>query len=98
MLPPEVENLHRVIHQLEVMKNSLLSSPTGCEKYFAGVGQLEADLGHYKGLLAKQQKKRKKGRRKQPEGRLRAITVGSEPSGEPPRSARSRPALSAMGF
>ncbi|CAE8649563.1 unnamed protein product, partial [Polarella glacialis] len=65
MLPPEAENLHRIVHSLEVLKNSLLreldsssgdsrdpESQAGCSRYFSGVTQLEADLAHYRGLLA----------------------------------------------
>merc|ERR1711971_1121576 len=75
MLPPEVENLHRVLHTLTVQKSSLLNSesPTGCETYFAGVGQLETDLGHYKGLLAKSKKRRRGKKNKQKEGRQNSL-------------------------
>jgi len=106
MLPPEVENLHRVVHALEVMKNSLLSDftragdgPTpataGCEQYFSGVGQLEADLGHYNGLLLKKKKKRR--RKKQQQGGQN-VPLETLSIAEPPRSARTRPALSAIRF
>lgn len=76
MLPPEVENLHRVVHSLEVLRNSLLwelggsggglpaeaaavSLAADCERYFAGVAQLEADLAHYSELAKQEQSQHK---------------------------------------
>jgi len=73
MLPPKLENLHRIVHSLEVLRHSLLSdlrSTDGriqvlshgtesqltkdCQRYFAGVRQLQADLAYYQGAAAQQ--------------------------------------------
>merc|ERR1719265_2875949 len=61
MLPGEVKNLQRVVHTLEVLRHSILrdlpppgvqAMPTGdlvnsCQRYFAGVDQLESDLLYF---------------------------------------------------
>eukprot|EP00928_Gymnodinium_smaydae_P021917 TRINITY_DN1858_c0_g1_i1.p1 TRINITY_DN1858_c0_g1~~TRINITY_DN1858_c0_g1_i1.p1 ORF type:complete len:693 (-),score=191.04 TRINITY_DN1858_c0_g1_i1:101-2053(-) len=64
MLPPEVENLQRVAHSMEVLKHSLLRELRGqatstvaelkaeCGRYLSGVQQLQSDLDHYRGLAA----------------------------------------------
>eukprot|EP00930_Biecheleria_cincta_P000790 TRINITY_DN10193_c0_g1_i1.p1 TRINITY_DN10193_c0_g1~~TRINITY_DN10193_c0_g1_i1.p1 ORF type:complete len:671 (-),score=128.82 TRINITY_DN10193_c0_g1_i1:8-2020(-) len=61
MLPPEADNLHRIVHTLEVLQSSLsrqLESLADmadeellkeCGRFFSGVHQLEADLAHYTG-------------------------------------------------
>lgn len=68
MLPPELENLHRVVHSMEVLRHLLLSDlrradgsiqmsshgaesqlSKDCQRYFAGVGQLQSDLAYYQG-------------------------------------------------
>lgn len=102
LLPPEVENLHRVIHTMQVMKHALLSElrydaesdvesdedmsrrslATNCQKYFSGVGQLENDISHYKGLL--QQQKQKKRRKKQ-KGTSEVIVPKKRPALSPLR-------------
>lgn len=103
LLPPEVENLHRVIHTMQVMKSALLmelshdsetklqshddvsqsSLVASCQKYFAGVGQIENDINHYKGLLRQQKQKRRKTKQ-------RGKTESTVP--------KKRPALSALRF
>lgn len=80
MLPPEVENLHRIVHTMEVKKSTLLrdlteggghsayggeGGATRCDEYFAGVGQIEKDLGHYKTQAERERgARRRKGRRR----------------------------------
>jgi len=113
MLPPEVDNLQRVVHMLEATRSSLLRELTGhsvgraamgeplvagCQRYFAGVGQLEADLGHYRGLLAQLPRKtkgkrgrRRKGHRQLPNGRARRPASIAGGGGE-------RSALNARSF
>jgi hypothetical protein len=106
MLPPEVENLHRIIHTIEVMKTSLLAELSGsqppeltglqpgrgCERYFAAVGQFETDLRHYRGLMAK---KRNKRRRRKQQGRQQGLPSSTSPSST---LSKTRPALSALRF
>merc|ERR1712176_1493021 len=76
MLPPEVENLHRIAHSVEALKNALLyefsagrdvdasgtTLMSQCERYFAAVLQFEADLIHYQGA---QQQEGEKPRRQE---------------------------------
>merc|ERR1711879_412185 len=70
MLPPEVENLQRVVYSMEVLKNSLLRELRGeaakpsadlrkeWERYFSGVGQLVQDFQHYKQVTMQQRESR----------------------------------------
>uniref|UniRef100_A0A7S0AQ96 Uncharacterized protein n=1 Tax=Pyrodinium bahamense TaxID=73915 RepID=A0A7S0AQ96_9DINO len=59
MLPPEVQNLQRVVHTMEALKHSLLNVLSNtveldatitrdCQQYFAGVKQLETDFVHFR--------------------------------------------------
>merc|ERR1712083_1070573 len=107
MLPPEVENLHRVVHMLETLKHSLLHELGGtegesslsmtptpqlvndCDRYFAGVRQLESDAAYYQELNSP--KKAQSPDASKPAGRaaqLEPLSLGG------PRG----PALSARGF
>ena len=96
MLPREVENLHRVVHTLEVARNSLLAHFEAaddplqeCERYFSGVSQLESDLAHYRNLLEppKPQAQATPRPASQPlqAGQLPQLELA--PSGPPPRAA-----------
>ena len=97
MLPREVENLHRVVHTLEVLRNSLLEHFEAaddplqeCERYFSGVSQLESDLAHYRNLLEppKPQAQASPRPASQPlqTGQLPQLELA--PSGPPPRAVR----------
>lgn len=69
MLPPELENLHRVVHSMEVLRHTLLDDlrvsgdrvnrvglqlTKDCQRYFDGVRQLQADLAYYQGAARQQ--------------------------------------------
>ncbi|CAE7619180.1 obg [Symbiodinium sp. CCMP2592] len=109
MLPREVENLHRVVHTLEVARNSLLAHFEAaddplqeCERYFSGVSQLESDLAHYRNLLEppKPQAQASPRPASQPlqAGQLPQLELA--PSGSLPRAAirGAGPALDARSF
>lgn len=114
MLPPEVENLHRVVHSLEVLKNSLLSelkqgvrNDQECARYLSGVGQLEADLSHYKELTSPKrppQESPGKGsslpQPQQPPARLEPLVVdtGLAAGGAGGGAGGGRPALDVRSF
>ena len=105
MLPREVENLHRVVHTLEVLRNSLLhhfESPDRagdplpeCGRYHSGVSQLESDLAHYRSQLEPPTKPPPRPVSQPLAGQLPPLELAPFGSGAPRGSPGAGPALDA---
>lgn len=97
MLPPEVENLHRVVHSVEALKNALLHDfsrgntvdasgiplESHCQRYFSSVAQFEADLTRYKGMVQEEQQQQsgEVGKRPKPQAKRPARTIPGAAAG-----------------